>query len=823
MDEALLGVVVDRLARHPLGGSAEGALLAAFETDESLEAELDGRAAGQNSPGQKAEVTPGPAGAYLRSLTVSGFRGIGQPAKLTVHPGPGLTVVVGRNGSGKSSFAEALEVLLTGNLKRWEKPTPVIWIQGWRNLHQREQAEICGDFLVEGAGATTVQRTWSAAADFSGSSVFVQVAGEKRAELERLGWSEDLVNFRPFLSHKELEAFFGTPSSLYELLASVLGLEELTSAARRLADARKSREAAYDDVKKHKLPGLLRQLRDSSDERAATCLTALSGRTWDLTTAQQAASGIRSTKDGGELNRLLHLAHLVVPEDSDIRAAAAGLLAAADGLDAIAGSSADRARALAALLSAALQHHSVHGDGDCPVCGRSGALTSRWREDTEREIAQLKEQARAADSAAHAGQEARRCALALVQPAPPVLSEKLPSGLDPRPARKAWQDWAGPLDSGVQLTAAGLRGLAAHLGQAAEPLTLAVGALSDQAAAQYSERQDAWAPLAEAVSSWCSAAGKAQDGMVVVVSIKAAEQWLKSATDDVRNERLAPLADQARSIWAMLRQESNVDLGAIRLAGSSTQRRVELDVSVDGVTGSALGVMSQGEVNALALSVFLPRASLPASPFRFLVIDDPVQAMDPAKVDGLARVLKKAATDRQLIVFTHDNRLPQAIRQLKIPATVLEVTRQPGSAVTVRPCQDPSRQALQDAGALAADPSVPLDLAARVIPGFCRTAVEAAFTQVVWRRELAAGRRHSEIESDLVDASVRLNRLAALALNGDADKGGDVLRRLNSWGRRYADTYQALNKGAHVAHAGDLGALVRDSRDLVDKIRASQP
>jgi ABC-type hemin transport system ATPase subunit len=89
----------------------------------------------------------------------------------------------------------------------------------------------------------------------------------------------------------------------------------------------------------------------------------------------------------------------------------------------------------------------------------------------------------------------------------------------------------------------------------------------------------------------------------------------------------------------MLRQESNVDLGSIRLAGSSTSRHVELDVSVDGAAGSALGVMSQGEVNALALSVFLPRARLPASPFRFLVIDDPVQAMDPAKVDGLARVL----------------------------------------------------------------------------------------------------------------------------------------------------------------------------------------
>ena len=159
----------------------------------------------------------------------------------------------------------------------------------------------------------------------------------------------------------------------------------------------------------------------------------------------------------------------------------------------------------------------------------------------------------------------------------------------------------------------------------------------------------------------------AQADLAPVASIKAAETWLKAATDEIRNERLAPLATQAKSIWAMLRQESNVDLGVIRLVGSTTQRHVELDVSVDGAPGSALGVMSQGEVNALALAVFLPRARLPASPFRFLVIDDPVQAMDPAKVDGLARVLEKAAADRQVIVFTHDNRLAEAIRQLGCP------------------------------------------------------------------------------------------------------------------------------------------------------------
>ncbi|WP_256668704.1 hypothetical protein, partial [Nocardia cyriacigeorgica] len=61
---------------------------------------------------------------------------------------------------------------------------------------------------------------------------------------------------------------------------------------------------------------------------------------------------------------------------------------------------------------------------------------------------------------------------------------------------------------------------------------------------------------------------------------------------------------------------------------------------------------SQGELHALGLSLFLPRATVEDSPFRFVMIDDPVQAMDPAKVDGLARVLATVAWTRQVVVFT---------------------------------------------------------------------------------------------------------------------------------------------------------------------------
>lgn len=197
MDDVLLGIVLNRLADEPLTEPATDLLLAALESDESLSAQLGGQAAQRPASDQRQRAAePAPVGAFLRSLTVSGFRGIGQAATLDLQPGPGLTVIVGRNGSGKSSFAEALEVLLTGQLKRWEKLSAV-WRRGWRSMHQPNHSEITAEILIEGAGLAQVERTWPADADFGGSSASVQIPGQKKEALERLGWSPALTDYRP--------------------------------------------------------------------------------------------------------------------------------------------------------------------------------------------------------------------------------------------------------------------------------------------------------------------------------------------------------------------------------------------------------------------------------------------------------------------------------------------------------------------------------------------------------------------------------------------------------------------------------------------------
>ena len=107
----------------------------------------------------------------------------------------------------------------------------------------------------------------------------------------------------------------------------------------------------------------------------------------------------------------------------------------------------------------------------------------------------------------------------------------------------------------------------------------------------------------------------AVDGGRSIADLKKAETWLKSTGSQIRAQRFAPVAESARSLWELLRTASSVELERVVLEGTGPMRRVTVDVTVDGIEGAALGVMSQGELHAMALSLFLPRATLPESPW----------------------------------------------------------------------------------------------------------------------------------------------------------------------------------------------------------------
>ncbi len=179
-----------------------------------------------------------------------------------------------------------------------------------------------------------------------------------------------------------------------------------------------------------------------------------------------------------------------------------------------------------------------------------------------------------------------------------------------------------------------------------------------------------------------------------------------------------------------------------------------------------------------------------------MVIDDPVQAMDPAKVAGLATVLARAAKDRQVIVLTHDTRLAEAMQWLDIEATVIEVVRREQSVVELRRIHDPVQRYIEDARAVALNKDDVPKEAQRVIPGFCRLALEAASLLVARRRMLRHGKPYAEVEAAMARPNTLMQWLA-LALMHDVERSGDVitfLQREHPWA---VDSVKACNRGAH--------------------------
>lgn len=188
------------LSRGNVDKEITNLVLAAFDGVEAIKRALAGEVV------ETSEVAPDDEGqvsrVYLQDITVSGFRSIGPETKLKIPLGPGLTVVVGRNGSGKSIFSEALEVLLTGDSYRW-KEKPMVWKRGWQNLHQDDNPKITARFQVEGMSKPTiVERTWNKGNRISDSEYFAQHHGQPRSDLDGIGWEEPLNLYRPILSYQ---------------------------------------------------------------------------------------------------------------------------------------------------------------------------------------------------------------------------------------------------------------------------------------------------------------------------------------------------------------------------------------------------------------------------------------------------------------------------------------------------------------------------------------------------------------------------------------------------------------------------------------------
>ncbi|MEV0245332.1 AAA family ATPase [Nocardia sp. NPDC050712] len=747
-------------------------------------------------------------GIFLKAIRVCGFRGIGPETTLELAPGPGLTLVVGRNGSGKSSFAEAAELALTGGNRRWDGRSAA-WREGWRNLHAGDTTRIELQLLTAGSDPEiTIVKEWGPDAQLAEARWTENRRARANSRFDPTRWSPVLELYRPFLSYSELGALVdGKPSDLFDALHQLLGLDELTVAQERIRSRRLALERAARDSRVERV-ALVDALDALADDRATRMAKLLRPAQPDLNAVGRHMSGRTDDADGPD--GLRAIVRLALPTSEQVEEIADRLAACGADLARDATADAEADLRVLELLRRARIHADASGDCACPVCGR-GTLDAAWARAADAEIAQLAARVDALTTAQTRLREATRAARALPDQVPAELDfdPRNPPTVDTTAVHRAWSDWAA-------LTAADytpdlpqrLRGAHARL---VDELAL----LQQGTRKELDRLDEVWAPLVPRIASWLDTARQVALRAGELRTVKRAEDWLKSATSGLRDERMSPLETTARWVWRTLRQQSNVELGGIRLQGNTgTARRVLLDVTVDEVESAALGVMSQGELHALGLSLFLPRATVEHSPFRFVMIDDPVQAMDPAKVDGLARVLAAVAATRQVIVFTHDERLAEAVRRMQLAARVVEVQRRERSVVEVRVSSDPVRRYLDDARSLVRTPQLPPAIADELVATCCRSAVEAASQARARHTLLAAGMHHREVERHL-EAAHTTRAMVALAVMGVTYNVDHLNAHLATEEKWLVPALRDVTAAAHVPIDRTMRELITSTERLI--------
>ncbi|MGH8327429.1 MAG: AAA family ATPase, partial [Steroidobacteraceae bacterium] len=530
-------------------------LVAAFDGEDRLAAALRGQASAATSAVHAPPHPRNPAEMYLAAVRVRSFRGIGPAISLNLQPGPGLTVVTGRNGSGKSSFAEATELALTGKSARWsgKEHNKALWRDGWRNLHCEDPTEIEVDLVIAGQGPTTFQLSWADGQDLEYGSWSRQQHGAKRERLTPSAWMADHELYRPFLSYSELGTLLdGRPSELHDALHNLLGLGAIDVARERLKVARGELDGRVKALRDAK-GALLTDLDAIDDARAHRAKQVLRSRTPDL--AQLADLALGNDHDAVEVTRLRALEALSLPDAEEVADVARRIR---DTVDRVAGAGtieASTAEAVATLLQGALVHHAEHGDGPCPVC-RIGTLDDQWRGHSETELSKLRTLTTELREANRTLTAAIADARNLVAPIPAALRQP-PTGLDVSVALAAWHEWQ---DAGCNQQPAAL---AYALSESHSSAVRAVAALRESARAGLAKLDDLWRPIAARLFAWHDQARQIADESGLLGDLKKAEAWLKTAAAGLRDERMAPFAKESQKVWQQLRQESSVDLGAV--------------------------------------------------------------------------------------------------------------------------------------------------------------------------------------------------------------------------------------------------------------------
>jgi energy-coupling factor transporter ATP-binding protein EcfA2 len=304
---------------------------------------------------------------------------------------------------------------------------------------------------------------------------------------------------------------------------------------------------------------------------------------------------------------------------------------------------------------------------------------------------------------------------------------------------------------------------------------------------------------------------------------EVALERLGAAFDEIHRARREVVADRTAEPLRDLLGDAGVE--GLRLDVSASDRQglneaTDLRLSLHGAE-TAPGSLSAGQYNALVLALLL--SSTGRGPLRFLVLDDPVHAMDDFRTNRFAELIaSRVATGQQIVLLTHDQQLVDVLRHHVDNLNVVKLSRDEHGNIVQLQATHPWQPLLDDAKKILSSNRnarggisvLSEDTTAVLVLSFCRQAIDAVLREFVVDVAPSGPRSSAPLEA-LDRAFTTRNALTAAQQAVDRDHPAHAVI-----GHVLADRafLNDLNAGSH----GDPAATITTPAHLIARVGATE-